>query len=153
MGIVVGGERAWRVFRKGDIAVALHWINGEPAMVLFPAAMTEGKVRRIVPFVVPLAVLHEYVRSDGHPNLMRALQGATDAARCLGMTPELSVVHRIIDLIVEAAPDLVAMPPEPVALAQEREQAGPVVGELTLKDGGRTVVETEVRDGGHDHGA
>lgn len=144
MGMVIGGERAWRRFRKGDIAVALHWVNGEPAMVLFPAHMTESRVRRIVPFVIPLSVGHEYVASDGHPNLMRALQGATEAAICLGMQPELSVVHRIIDAIVEAIPDLVAMPPEPTALQQVDQ--GPAVGELSIKVDGQTVKEIEVSD-------
>ena len=144
MGMVIGGDRAWRRFRKGDIAVALHWVNGEPAMVLFPAHMTESRVRRIVPFVIPLSVGHEYVASDGHPNLMRALQGATEAAICLGMQPELSVVHRIIDAIVEAIPDLVAMPPEPTAL--QRVDQGPAVGELSIKVDGQTVKEIEVSD-------
>jgi len=144
MGMVIGGDRAWRRFRKGDIAVALHWINGEPAMVLFPANMTESRVRRIVPFVIPLSVGHEYVASDGHPNLMRALQGATEAAICLGMQPELSVVHRIIDAIVEAIPDLVAMPPEPTALQQV--DHGPAVGELSIQVDGQVVKEVEVSD-------
>ncbi len=155
MGIVVGGERAWRVFRKGDLAIALHWINGEPAMVLFPANVTASGTRRVVPFVVPLAVLHEYVRPDGHPHLMRALQGATEAARCLNLAPEMSVLHRIIDAIVEAAPDLVAMPPEPTSLAREREKAGAVVGELTIKDKGgeRTIAEHVIHEGELSHGA
>jgi hypothetical protein len=144
MGMVIGGERAWRRFRKGDLAVALHWINGEPAMVLFPAHLTESRVRRITPFVIPLSVGHEYVASDGHPNLVRALQGATEAAICLGMQPELSVVHRIIDAIVEAIPDLVAMPPEPTAL--QRVDRGPAVGELSIQVDGQVVKEVEVSD-------
>ena len=144
MGMVIGGERAWRRFRKGDIAIALHWINGEPAMVLFPAHMTESRVQRIVPFVIPLSVGHEYVASDGHPNLLRALQGATEAAICLGMAPELSTVHRIIDAIVEAIPDLVAMPPEPTAL--QRIDQGPAVGELSIQVDGQVVKEVEVTD-------
>jgi len=152
MGIVVGGDRAWRVYRKQDLVVALHWVNGEPAMVLFPARMSDSRLARpgqgggVVPFVIPLAVLHEYVRADGHPHLLRALEGATAAARCFGLQPHVVLLHRIIDAIVETAPDLVAMPPEPPDLARERERAGAVVGELTILDGGRTVLETEVRD-------
>jgi hypothetical protein len=147
MGIVVGGERAWRTFRKGDIAVALHWVDGEPAMILFPAAAPQGRCRGVVPFVVPLAVLHEYVRADGHPQVRRALQGARAAARCLGMAPELSVLHRIIDAIVEAAPELVAMPPEPSSWEQERAAAGPVLGELSIVGDGRVLLERELRAG------
>jgi hypothetical protein len=144
MGIVVGGERAWRKYRKGDIAIALHWVNGEPAMVLFPAHMTQSRVQRITPYVIPLSVGHEYVASDGHPNLLRALQGATEAALCLGMTPEMSTVHRIIDAIVETIPDLVCMPPEPVAM--QRVDRGPTVGELSIQVDGQVVKEVEVTD-------
>lgn len=144
MGIVIGGERAWRRFRKGDIAVALHWINGEPALVLFPAHLTESRVRQVTPFVLPLHVAHEYVAADGQPRLLRALAGATEAALCLGMTPELSVVHRIIDAIVEAIPDLVAMPPEPVTWRQA--ERGVPVGELTLQVAGERVHQVEVTD-------
>jgi len=143
MGMVIGGERAWRRFRKGDIAIALHWINGEPAMVLFPALVTESRLRRIVPFVIPLSVGHEYVNSSGHPNLLRALKGATEAAACLGMLPEASTVYRIVDAIVEAMPDLVAMPPEPEAL--RKADQGPAVGEMSLRAGGKLVHEEVVR--------
>lgn len=144
MGMMIGGDRAWRKYRKGDIGIALHWVNGEPAMVLFPAHMTQSRVQRITPFVIPLSVGHEYVASDGHPNLMRALQGATEAAICLGMTPEMSVVHRIIDAIVETIPDLVSMPPEPVAM--QRVDRGPTVGELSIQVDGQVVKEVEVTD-------
>jgi hypothetical protein len=67
----------------------------------------------------------------------------------------MSVLHRIIDAIVEAAPDLVAMPPEPTSLAREREQAGAVVGELTIKDKGgeRTIAEHVIHEGELSHGA
>lgn len=144
MGIVIGGDKAWRRYRKGDIAVALHWINGEPALVLFPAHLTESRVRQVTPFCIPLSVAHEYVAADGHPRLLRAMQGATEAALCLGMTPELSVVHRIIDAIVEAIPDLVAMPPEPVTWRAAA--GGAPVGELTIQVAGERVHEVEVTD-------
>lgn len=143
MGLVIGGETAWRKYRKGDIGVALHWVNGEPAIVLYPLHALASRMRRLMPFVIPLSVGHEYVASDGHPNLLRALQGASEAAICLGMQPELSVLHRIVDAIVEAMPDLVAMPPEPASL-QRQAEAGPTVGELAIKVDGKTIHESAI---------
>lgn len=140
MGVVIGGEKAWRRYRKGDIAIAYHWINGEPSMVLFPGNRTASK--SVVPFVIPLSVGHQYVNSDGHPNLLNAMSAAVDAAQCLGMAPEMSTVHRIIDAIVEGMPDLVMMPPEPSWANQPR--PGPAVGELAIKVDGRTVHEAPV---------
>lgn len=139
MGLIIGGDKAWRKYRKGDIAIAYHWVNGEPAMVLFPGNRTASPL--ITPFVIPLSVGHQYVNSDGHPNLVNAMSAAIDAARCLGMAPEMSTIHRIIDAIVEGMPDLVCMPPEP-AWAQD---VGPKVdGELSITRDGEKVVEVAV---------
>lgn len=138
MGLIVGGEKAWRKYRKGDIGISYHWVNGEPAMVLFPGNRQASPL--ITPFVIPLSVGHQYVNSDGHPNLVNAMAAAIEAAQCLGMAPEMSTIHRIIDAIVEGMPDLVCMPPEP-------DWANPVPkvdGELTIKRDGETVLETSV---------
>lgn len=34
MGLIIGGEKAWRKYRKGDIGIAYHWVNGEPRGML-----------------------------------------------------------------------------------------------------------------------
>ena len=138
MGIVIGGEKAWRKYKKGDIAVAYHWINGEPAMVLFPGNRMHSPL--VTPFVIPLSVGHQYVNSDGHPNMLNAFAAAVDAAKCLGMASEPSTLHRIIDAIVEGMPDLVCMPPEP-AWADPTPK---VDGELTIKRDGEIVTEVAV---------
>ena len=140
MSIVIGGEKAWRKYRKGDIGISYHWIDGEPAMVLFPANRQSSRL--VTPFVIKLSIGHQYVNSDGHPNLLHAMSAAVDAAQCLGMAPEMSTVHRIIDAIVEGMPDLVMMPPEPSWASQV--PTGPAVGELAIKVDGRTVHEAPV---------
>ena len=139
MGLVIGGEKAWRKYRKGDIGIAYHWVNGEPSMVLFPANRDPSPM--VIPFVIPLSVGHQYVNSDGHPNLVVALSAAVDAASCMGMVPEMSTVHRIIDAITEGIPDLIMMPPEPISY---QDQAKPTDGELTIKRDGEVVTEVSV---------
>lgn len=107
-------------------------------MVLFPANRSASSL--VVPFVIPLSVAHQYVASDGHPNLLYALGAAVDAAVCLGMAPEMSTVHRIIDIIVEGVPDLVMMPPEP----EQPRPASEPAGELSIRIDGDQVLNTEV---------
>ena len=138
MGLIIGGDKAWRKYRKGDIAIAYHWVNGEPAMVLFPGNRTASPL--ITPFVIPLSVGHQYVNSDGHPNLVNAMAAAIEAAQCLGMAPEMSTIHRIIDAIVEGMQDLVCMPPEP----DWADTTPKVDGELSILRDGEKVAEVAV---------
>lgn len=41
MPVLLGGEKAWKQRVSGDIVVSYQWVNGEPAMILFP------KVKRL----------------------------------------------------------------------------------------------------------
>lgn len=138
MSFIVGGPKAWKVYRKGDIGISFHWVNGEPAMVLFPANRASSK--SVIPFAIPLGVAWQYANSDGHPNLVHTLAAATDAARCLGMAPDLGTIHRIVDAIVDGIPDLVTMPPEPIS----HDTAPKLDGELSIKRDGETVIEVPV---------
>lgn len=139
MGLIVGGEKAWRKYRKGDLGLAYHWLDGEPAMFLFPAGRQTGL--GVVPFVIKLGVAHQYADSSGHPNLLNALPAAIDAAHCLGMSSDPGTLHRIIDVIVDGIPDLVSMPPEP---DWAKPESGKVDGELTIKRDGELVTEVAV---------
>ena len=138
MSFIVGGPKAWKVYRKGDVGVGFHWINGEPAMVLFPSSRQTGL--GVVPFVLPLEVAWQYADSSGHPNLLNALPAAIDAARCLGMSSDPGTLHRIIDVIVDGIPDLVAMPPEP-DWTKPRPTGDDV---LSIKRDGEVVLEAAV---------
>ncbi|MBP6733360.1 MAG: hypothetical protein KA142_01470 [Chromatiaceae bacterium] len=140
MGVLIGGERAWRKRRLGDLGVAYQWVNGEPAMILFPATRP---AYRAGAFVICLSAAHRYAGADGHPNLGYAIPQAYDAARVMGLSLERGTVRKIIDAIVEGLPDLVEMPPEPIWAKDDKPM--PVVGELSVRQGGRVVIETEVR--------
>lgn len=139
MGLIVGGEKAWRKYKKGDIAACYHWVNNEPAMILFP--LNRAPSPMLIPFVIPLSVAHQYVDSSGQPNLVNAMGAAIEAAGCMGMAPEMSTVHRIIDIIVDGIPDLVSMPPEP---DWAEDLSKPLDGELSILRDGEKVVEVAV---------
>ena len=142
MGIVVGGKHAWRVHRKGDIVVAFHWINGEPAMVLFPA---RPNTLGAGAFCVALSAAFKYAESTGYPTRY-CIEQAAKAAKQMGMYTDRFTIHRIADAILEGIEDLLDMPPEPRAAELDRRKRGRVIGEMTLRSEGKVVAEREVED-------
>lgn len=140
MGIVVGGEKAWKVRRKGDIVVAFHWVNREPAMVLFPAQ--PSVVAKPSAFCVALTAAYKYAQRNGYPTKY-CVEQAAKAAVLMGLEPERTTVFRIADAILEGIQDLIEMPPEPVAFERDRKR-GAVVGEATFMSDGQKVAEMEV---------
>jgi hypothetical protein len=137
MGIVVGGEKAWKVRTQGDLVVAYHWINREPAMVLFPLRRRLGAV----PFVIPLPAAYTYARSNGYPT-MECFQKAFIAARVMAMDVTRTTIHSIVTVILDGLEDLIKMPPEPPVLVQRL----PNVGEIALMLDGKPLVQGEIDD-------
>jgi hypothetical protein len=135
MGIVVGGQHAWKVERKGDIVRAFHWVNGEPAMVLFPVRKRLGAGA----FVVCMSAAHKYARRDGYPTEYSIAQ-AHKAATLMAMDTNKGTVHNIVTTIIDGISDLVRMPPEP-QLPQKKLAS---IGEITLKSQGRVIGSVEV---------
>lgn len=140
MGITVGGPGAWKVKRKGDIAIAFHWINREPTMVLFPV---RPNTLGATACCIPLESAFKYARSDGFPTPY-CIEQAAKYALLMGMYSDRFTIHRIADAILESIEDLLDMPPEPRALQEKRR--GRVVGEMTLKSDGKTIGEKEVTE-------
>lgn len=143
MGIVVGGDKAWKIRRAGPVVVAYHWINEEPAMVVFPALPRQGAGA----FVIPLDQAWAYADSQTGAPTPHLLEATTRAADVMCMDQDRSTLRAIADAIVDGLPDLIVMPPEPDWVARGIDKA--VSAELTLKAGGQTVVEREVRTNGH----
>ena len=138
-----GGVTAWRVFTKGDLVLAFHWVNGEPSMVLFPA---KGRMmlRNCVPYCLPLSSAHELVK-DGTGGFVVDADilwvKASRAAQVMGFEGDFQIVRQVADLILNHLDDLCDMPPEPVVLAGT---TGPApTGEIAVSVGGETVFEGE----------
>lgn len=142
MGITVGGKNAWKVKRKGDIAIAFHWINGEPAMVLFPA---RPNTLGATAFCLALSAAHKYAESTGYPTRY-CIEQAAKAAAMMGMYTDRFTVHRIADAILENIEDLLDMPPEPRAFTEEDRRKRRIIGEMTFKSEGKVIAEREVED-------
>lgn len=141
-GMAWGGPTAWRVFTKGDLVLAFHWVGGEPAMVLFPA---NGRMllRKCVPYCMPLAAAHELVK-DGTGGAIvdpTALWSkASKAAKVMGYDGDFQIARQAADMILNHLDDLCDMPPMPAAL----NRAGPApTGELAVKVQGETIFEGE----------
>lgn len=137
--IAFGGENAWKVRVKGDVVVAYHWINHEPAMVLFKhragIAMNPGA------FVLPLESAFKYADSKTGGPTIYAIQQAANAAHVMGFFPDKFIVTRIVDVIMDGMLDLIEMPPEHTGLNKKQTQA---IGEMSLKVDGQIVHECEV---------
>lgn len=137
MGIVVGGEKAWKVRVQGDLVIAYHWVNREPAMVLFPLRRRLGAV----PYIIPLPMAHTYARSNGYPT-PECIEKAFIAAQVMAMDVTKATIHNIVTAILDNLEDLIWMPPEPRSLIERL----PGAGEIALLIDGKKVVEGEVED-------
>lgn len=138
MGVILGGPSSYRQFlhQKAGICVALHWVNGEPAMALFPVPTRLGAQG----FIICLSALHKYARRDGGPTPYLVMQAA-NAARRMAMGDDTHTIHAIADAIMAHVEDVVKMPPMPESL---RRGGGKPVGTISLKSEGKTVFEREL---------
>jgi hypothetical protein len=135
MGVILGGDTAWKVRVKGDIVCAFHWVQGEPAMCLYPRDKRLGAAA----FVIKLSVAHQYARSNGYPTKY-LMEACGKAAVVMGMEAQGFTMHRIADVILDGLPDLVEMPPEPAFPKKKGQRAG----EITLKLGDKEIATNEI---------
>lgn len=135
MGITVGGKTAWFVKSYGEFVLAMHWINGDPAMVIFPFGATNGAA-----YVLPLDAAHELVnpgtKGEG-VNGKVLFEKAERAASIIGRGGDVFIARKIADAILSNLDKLCDMPPEPEHLERKAAPAG----EAVLKVDGQTVAE------------
>lgn len=139
MPIMLGGERAWKQRVMKDVVLSYHWVNGEPALCLWP--MRPRVVGSRGSFIICLSAAHKYAHSNGDPDLHYLIPQAIRAARVMGMDEGRFTVRNIADAILEGIPDLVRMPPEPTLKQMRVERP---VGEITIVADGKKVHEAEV---------
>lgn len=137
MGIILGGPDAWKIRTQGDIVIAYHWVNGEPAMVLWPLRKPLG----CVPYCIGLSHAHKYAEKTGYPTLY-CLRQAIVAAGVMGMDQGKETCKRIVEIILDGLEDLIKMPPE-----REKKDTSRPLGTATLFQGGSKVVEGEITIG------
>jgi len=138
MPVILGGEKAWKVYSKGDIAVSFQWVNGEPAMILYPKKPS-GTI--FGAFVLPLESAFKYADSKTGAPTPYCIKMANTAIEVMGLFHDRFLLHRIVDAIMEGLLDLIEMPPEPTGLNQKQAQE---IGEIIVKHGDRTVYQGAV---------
>lgn len=137
MGIVVGGEGAWKVRAQKDLVVAFHWVNGEPAMVLFPQRRRLGAAA----YIIALSAAFKYAERSGYPTKYCVRQ-AMVAAGVMAMDQTRETCKNIVEVILDNLEDLVRMPPE-----RPRKDQTPALGVATLYAKGSKIAEGEITVG------
>lgn len=118
----VGGEGAARTFTAGDYMVSLEWLNetrsSEPAMVIVPKDSPDAGA-----FAIALSSIGRYADPSGNcTNDPQAWMAVWRALKVMGRAQLDVEAHRLMDVILRHAPDLIRMPPCPreLRLADQR---------------------------------
>jgi hypothetical protein len=137
MGLIVGGEGAWKVRTQKDLVVAFHWVNGEPAMVLFPQRRRLGAAA----YIIGLSHAYKYAEKSGYPTPYCVKQ-AMVAAGVMAMDRTRQTCMNIVEVILDNLEDLVRMPPE-----RPKKDTTDPLGVATLFSQGKQVAEGEITVG------
>lgn len=135
----VGGEHAIDVHTYKGYHVSLEWLNegrqSEPIMVIWSASGG----REAGAFGICLSSAGKYAEPDGRPT-DEAFYEAAEALPVLGRALLVIEIKTLVDVIMRFIPDLIMMPPAP--LAARRKDAGRPLLEITRADeNGRTIAE------------
>lgn len=124
-GLEIGGKNAYKVkpYPSGGFGIAFHWINSDPAMVVFPLdAALNGHQAAV--YALPLDSCHELVlagtKGEG-VNGEALFEKASRAAAIIGRDGDVFVARLIADAILANLDALCDMPPEPEWLALKRQ--------------------------------
>jgi hypothetical protein len=109
MGVLIGGDKAWKVRRKGELVISYQWLNEEPTMIIFPARPS-GKAGC---YAIGLSAAYKYADSETGAPTEYLIRQADVAAEVMGMFATRDTLRTIATVIVDGLPDLVEMPPVP----------------------------------------
>jgi hypothetical protein len=138
MSVMLGGDKTWKQRIKGDLVVTYQWVNGEPALILFPKrkqTLNSGA------FAICLSAAYQYANSDGSPTPY-AISQALRGAEAMGFFPDKMTCIRIVDAIIDGIPDLIEMPPENPGYNESKHRE--VIGEMNIKQDGRVIRSEEI---------
>lgn len=143
--VELGGERAWRQYVKGDVTASLQWIDLQAHDPAFPES---GPIPCLCLFhshrramtgshIIPQRFAYLYGAREGKPT-KHFFRMVCDASETMGFDRnDKAAQFRVLDLVVEALPDLILMPGEqPDALEVAVHKAGI---EVHVKANGQTL--------------
>lgn len=124
-GIEIGGKNAYKVvtYPAGGFGIAYHWINEDPALVVFPLDKALNHGTGAV-WAMPLEAAHELVlpgtKGEG-VNGRVLFEKAARAAAVIGREGDVFIARMIADALLANLDALCDMPPEPEWLALKRQ--------------------------------
>ena len=137
MGLILGGPDAWKIRKQRDIVVQYSWVNGEPAMLMWPKRKPLG----CVPYCIGLSHAWKYAKNTGYPTPY-CIRQAVIAAKVMGTDAGRETVKHIVEIILDGLEDLVKMPEE-----RPRKADSPPLGTAALFSGGNKIAEGEIETG------
>lgn len=136
----VGGTKSHAQHEYRGYAVSLEWIDGEPAMVIWPTRA--GSDTETGAFAICLSSAAVYADPSGKPTdecFMRCAMALPDLGKAL-LRIELNL---LVDVVMRFMPDLLAMPPAPKAVRLA--DKGEALWEITQRDqNNKTISEAQV---------
>lgn len=145
----LSGARSWRTFMKGDMVCALQWIDLRahdpefPEDGPIPCMVIHHAFRRVEvgAHVIPQRYAYLYGAKEGRPTA-DFFRMVCDACETIGFDRnDKAAQFRMLDLVVEALPELILMPGEqPSALEVQAHRLGI---EVTARAAGQ-VLHSEV---------
>ena len=140
--VVKIGDNSFAQFSVGDYNVSLEWlVDGrecEPVMAIW----SKHGGRNAGCFAICLSSIGKYADPSGNPT-PRAFIECWNALPTLGRARIDMEVFRLLDVILRHTPDLIRMPPAPIAV--RRAEVGEAMLEMTVKDeNGKTLREDRI---------
>jgi len=136
----LGGARSYAQREAKGYTVSLEWIEGEPAMVIWPSRA--GGDADVGAFAICLSSAAVYADPSGKPTeecFLRCAMALPDLGKAM-LHIEL---HALVDVVMQFMPDLLTMPPAPRAVRQA--DRGEALWEITQQDqDGKTISEATV---------
>jgi len=136
--VMLGGPFVHLQRVTGDIVSEFKWHDGEPVVILYRAVPTT----KTGAYMIELKDAHLYAASNGMPT-PKLFHNAIEACRAIGFYDDSHAVRRMMDIILDGMPDLIAMPPEPKA-SEDANRPAADGDELTIKLDGKTIAEVVV---------
>lgn len=136
-----GGEDSYATYTEGDYIVSLEWFTGqrssEPMMAIWNArgGFDAGVLG------ICLSSIGKYADPSGGPS-PTAFAAVAEALPVLGRAPLTIEVNRLLTVILKRTPELIAMPPAPLAVRQK--DAGQALWDVTRQDENGKVVSEVV---------
>lgn len=130
-----GGNKAWRTHDLGGYQVSMEWVDGEPAMVIW------STLNREFGYAICLSSIGKYATPEGKPNE----EGVTELAKALpdfGREISRLELHRLVDIVLRYAPELILMPPAPIDVLKADLRAP--IWDVTEKINHKTVAEVSI---------